>query len=230
MKKIKLNKRRLHLRIIVLIPVFLIILVAHLSFVFKRTWHFILYGGEWVNFEKPERETIAGIYAILKKDQNNEFADILERLVSLKDYKDKYGKDEFYQKEQPVLWNIAKERLKTLTVITVFLLLSATTFSQGRFTEKFQEADSVFTARMELKADSILLCESLKLIDALGSDTVMIKASDAVLLYWKGYTDCIIKYNDTKEFDFHELNNQIKQLSKSIKIFSIQKTKSWKKL
>lgn len=36
-------------------------------------------------------------------------ADILARLVELKDYKAKYGKDEHYQKEQSVLWDIARK-------------------------------------------------------------------------------------------------------------------------
>lgn len=67
MKKIQFNKRFFVRRMIVLIPVFIIILVAHVSFVLKRTWHFLLYGGELVNFEKPERETIAGIYEMLKE-------------------------------------------------------------------------------------------------------------------------------------------------------------------
>ena len=38
--------------------------------------------------------------------------EILTRLVDLKDYKDKYGKDEHYLREQPVLWEKARTLLK----------------------------------------------------------------------------------------------------------------------
>jgi hypothetical protein len=66
MKKLNFNKRRWWLRIIVVPFIFGIIFVAHMIFVFERTWHFFLYGGEYVNFEKPERESIQEIYNELK--------------------------------------------------------------------------------------------------------------------------------------------------------------------
>ena len=43
-----------------------------------------------------------------------EVIDILTRLVNLKAHKDKYGKDEIYIKEQPILWDKAKAILATL--------------------------------------------------------------------------------------------------------------------
>lgn len=67
MNKIKFNKRRCLLRPVVLPFVFGILLVAHLAFVFKRTWHFLLYGGEWINHEQNEATTMDGIYKELKK-------------------------------------------------------------------------------------------------------------------------------------------------------------------
>ena len=36
---------------------------------------------------------------------------VLTRLVDLKDYKDKHGKDELYKKEQPYLWDLARRAL-----------------------------------------------------------------------------------------------------------------------
>ncbi|WP_372650848.1 hypothetical protein [Draconibacterium sp.] len=115
MKKITIVKKRLFWRILVLIPVFIILFLAYFRMVLIRTWHFFLYGGEWVNFEKPERENINDIFLMLQEMHNNESADILKRLVELKDYKDKYGKDEHYQKLQPKLWMIAREKLKILS-------------------------------------------------------------------------------------------------------------------
>lgn len=66
MKK-KIKKNKLFLRIIILIPVFIIILVAHIYVVLRRSWHFLLYGGEWINFEKPERKNINDVYEMLKE-------------------------------------------------------------------------------------------------------------------------------------------------------------------
>ncbi len=45
------------------------------------------------------------------KEQNEKLQDILGRLVALKNYKDRHGKDETYLKEQPLLWKIARETL-----------------------------------------------------------------------------------------------------------------------
>lgn len=59
-------------RFIALPFVFAIILLAHMAFVLHRTWHFLLYGGEYVNFERPERETIAGIFEMLKEIKENQ--------------------------------------------------------------------------------------------------------------------------------------------------------------
>lgn len=40
------------------------------------------------------------------------FVDILQRLVELKNHKDKHGKDSLYVSEQPILWEMAREKLK----------------------------------------------------------------------------------------------------------------------
>ncbi len=42
----------------------------------------------------------------LREDQN-QVKDILQRLVDLKNYKNRYGKDEHYRREQPILWEAA---------------------------------------------------------------------------------------------------------------------------
>lgn len=67
MKKINFNKRYFLRRVIALPFVFGIILIAHLAFVFNRTWHYFLYGGEWVNFEKNERDSMLAIFEMLKE-------------------------------------------------------------------------------------------------------------------------------------------------------------------
>ena len=43
---------------------------------------------------------------------DKQLIEILTRLVDLKEYKDKYGKDEHYLQEQPLLWEKAKTLLK----------------------------------------------------------------------------------------------------------------------
>lgn len=35
----------------------------------------------------------------------------LKHLVELKDYKDKYGKDSFYELHQPIAWDVARDLL-----------------------------------------------------------------------------------------------------------------------
>ena len=67
MKNKTFNKRRFIHRLLALPFVSAIILIAHALFVLKRIYHFLLYGGEYVNFEENERENIAGIYDMLKE-------------------------------------------------------------------------------------------------------------------------------------------------------------------
>lgn len=68
----KINKRKFGLRLIIWPLILIIILVHHLYFVIKRTYHFILYGGEWVNFERPEHHTICELYEMLKEIKDNQ--------------------------------------------------------------------------------------------------------------------------------------------------------------
>jgi len=67
MKNTKFNKRRFLLRIIALPFVFGIIFISHNYFVLKRTYHYLKFGGEYVNFEENERANILGIYNMLKE-------------------------------------------------------------------------------------------------------------------------------------------------------------------
>lgn len=68
----KFIRRRFHLRVLVCLPVFVILLVCHMAFVCNSTWLFLKYGGEWINFKKPERETITSIYEMLKEIKENQ--------------------------------------------------------------------------------------------------------------------------------------------------------------
>lgn len=50
-------------RIIVSPFVFGLLLTTHIFFVFKRTWGFLKYGGEWIDYNKKnEVKTIKDIY------------------------------------------------------------------------------------------------------------------------------------------------------------------------
>jgi ABC-type dipeptide/oligopeptide/nickel transport system ATPase component len=68
----KFNKRNFLIRIISLPFVFAIILIAHNLFVLKRTCHFIMFGGEYINFEENERENIQEIFKMLKEIKENQ--------------------------------------------------------------------------------------------------------------------------------------------------------------
>jgi hypothetical protein len=52
--------------------VFALILIAHNLFVLKRTYHFLLYGGEYINFEENENQNVLEIYNMLKEIKNNQ--------------------------------------------------------------------------------------------------------------------------------------------------------------
>ncbi|HDY88222.1 MAG TPA: hypothetical protein ENH82_08930 [bacterium] len=54
------------------------------------------------------------LYTEPVSEREIEVIDILTRLVNLKAHKDRYGKDETYTKEQPILWDKAKAILTTL--------------------------------------------------------------------------------------------------------------------
>lgn len=49
------------------------------------------------------------------KEITEKAIDTLKRLVELKDYKDKYGKDEHYKREQPHLWSVARTVISVLS-------------------------------------------------------------------------------------------------------------------
>ena len=67
MKNKKFNKHNFLHRIIASPFVFCILLIAHNIFVIKRFWHFIKFGGEFVNFEVNERKTLLEIFNMLKE-------------------------------------------------------------------------------------------------------------------------------------------------------------------
>jgi len=67
MENKKFNKRNFIVRIIAFPFVFALIFIAHNIFVIKRTFHFLKYGGEYVNFEENEKPTILEIYKMLKE-------------------------------------------------------------------------------------------------------------------------------------------------------------------
>jgi hypothetical protein len=73
MKNTKFNKRKFGLRLIAFPFVFALLFIAHTAFVLKRTYHFLKYGGEYINFEQNERATIQGIFEMLKEmnDKND---------------------------------------------------------------------------------------------------------------------------------------------------------------
>lgn len=67
----KFNKRNFIIRIISLPFVFAIMFIAHNFFVLKRTYHFMMFGGEYINFEENERENIQEIFKLLKEIKNS---------------------------------------------------------------------------------------------------------------------------------------------------------------
>lgn len=44
-----------------------IMLITHWGFAIKRTWHFIRWGGEFIQYPKDERVTIESIYHEIKR-------------------------------------------------------------------------------------------------------------------------------------------------------------------
>ena len=73
MKNTKFNKRKFGLRLIAFPFVFALLFIAHTAFVLKQTYHFLKYGGEYINFEQNEKATIQGIFEMLKEmnDKND---------------------------------------------------------------------------------------------------------------------------------------------------------------
>ena len=50
--------------------VFGLLLLTHNFHVIRRTFLFLRYGGEWINYENNEKKTIYDIYQILKKEKH----------------------------------------------------------------------------------------------------------------------------------------------------------------
>lgn len=63
----KVNKRFLTLRIISAPFILCILVIAHNFFVLERFWHYLKFGGEYINFEKEEKRTIKDIYEMLQE-------------------------------------------------------------------------------------------------------------------------------------------------------------------
>ena len=74
----KFNRKKFALRLITCPFVFALIFISHNLFVLKRTYHFLKYGGEYINFEQDERATIQSIFEMLKE--------IREKQNELKEY------------------------------------------------------------------------------------------------------------------------------------------------
>jgi hypothetical protein len=72
MKNKKFNKRLFGIRLFVWPLIFVLLLIPHLYYVVKRTYHFFRYGGEYVNFEQNERHTILEIFEMLKEIKENQ--------------------------------------------------------------------------------------------------------------------------------------------------------------
>lgn len=70
MKNTEFNKANLILRLFVSPLIFFILLITHILFVFKRFYHFLKYGGEYVNFEENEKPTLMEIHKMLKELNN----------------------------------------------------------------------------------------------------------------------------------------------------------------
>ena len=71
MKNTKFNKRKFGLRLIVFPFIFALLFIVHVAFVLKKTYHFLKYGGEYINFEQNEKATIQGIFEMLKEMNDN---------------------------------------------------------------------------------------------------------------------------------------------------------------
>lgn len=65
--KKKFNRKNLIMRIISSPFILCILFIAHNLFVLKRFWHFLKFGGEYVNFEENERKTLMEIFKMLKE-------------------------------------------------------------------------------------------------------------------------------------------------------------------
>jgi len=61
---------RLMQRIMVLPAVFLLLSVSHGFFVIRRTWHFLRFGGEFIQYNETDSTTIQDIYKELQKANN----------------------------------------------------------------------------------------------------------------------------------------------------------------
>lgn len=67
MKETKFNKHNFIPRIIASPFILGILIIAHNLFVLKRFYHFLKFGGEYINYDKPERKTIKDIYEMLQE-------------------------------------------------------------------------------------------------------------------------------------------------------------------
>jgi len=65
--KNKFNKRNFIPGLIASPFVFALLFLTHNFFVFNRFWHYMKFGGEYINFEKNEKHTINEIFNMLKE-------------------------------------------------------------------------------------------------------------------------------------------------------------------
>lgn len=57
-------------------------------------------------------ERIIEQFVFDQEEENGEILEVLEELVSLKKWKEEFGKDEWYLQKQPIAWNNAKKVLE----------------------------------------------------------------------------------------------------------------------
>lgn len=127
--------------------------------------------------------------------------------------------------------------------VILFMLISVSAFCQTRADEIVKstamKADSAFADQIEKikletsnvqelfrapASDSEILNKSIVTIETLNDSEVTMRAADVILLYWKGYTDCAIKVNETGKIDYKELEAQVRQL-----VLAIQKQNGFAK-
>ncbi len=102
--------------------------------------------------------------------------------------------------------------MKKLTIILV--MLSCTAFSQpNRFLNLFTEADSVFsqlqTPQEQDSLNRAIIDEAVSLIESMDQDTLTIRASDFLLMYWTGYIDGSTYSLEKRQFDYLKLKEMI---------------------
>lgn len=109
--------------------------------------------------------------------------------------------------------------MKTITLILV--MLSCTAYSQNRFEKSFSKADSLFSLKyenqkVEIDSNQVIINQTIDMIESLDYDSLLIPASDLLLIYWGGYIDGGLNSLETGHFDYHRLKQHMLRQKKSI--------------